>query len=235
MKKMNYIIVDDEPLAHDIILSYAEPLEELALIGQAHTATEALKLLKSHSIDLIFLDIEMPKLKGIDLLATLTKKPLVILTTAYEKYALKGYELDVVDYLLKPFSLQRFIQAINKAYDLWNPKLFQEQLENGKKLNSIFVKSDKTIHQLQIDNILYLESDEGYVKLHLVNGKSILSNMSLQEFEEKLPVAFLRIHKSCIVSIPKIDKLEGNQVVIGANKLPIGRSYKKILLKQLGF
>lgn len=227
MKKMNYIIVDDEPLAHKVILSYAEQLEELNLVGQAYSAKETLSLLKDKQVDLIFLDIEMPKMKGIDLLATLKTKPMVILTTAYEQYALKGYELDVVDYLLKPFELARFIRAVNKAHELWSKQSIKPSGETVFKPESIFVKSDKTVHQIKLEDIQYLESDTGYVKIHLANTKSILTNLTLQELEKKLTDDFIRIHKSYIIPISKVEKIEGNQITIDDAKLPIGRHYKK--------
>nr|WP_293297213.1 LytTR family DNA-binding domain-containing protein [Allomuricauda sp.] len=226
---MNYIIVDDEPLAHKVILSYAEQLEELNLVGQAHSAKEALSLLKDKKVDLIFLDIEMPKMKGIDLLATLKTKPMVILTTAYEQYALKGYELDVVDYLLKPFEISRFIKAVNKAYELWSKQSIKPSGETITKAESIFIKSDKTVHQIKLKDIQYLESDTGYVKIHLFNSKSILSNLTLQDLEEKLPDEFIRIHKSYIVPTTKIEKIEGNRITIEHTSLPIGRHYKKAI------
>lgn len=227
MKKMNYIIVDDEPLAHKVILSYAEQLEELNLVGQAYSAKETLSLLKDKQLDLIFLDIEMPKMKGIDLLTTLKTKPMVILTTAYEEYALKGYELDVVDYLLKPFELARFIKAVNKANELWSKHSLKLSGETIPKAESIFIKSDKTVHQIKLKDIRYLESDTGYVKIHLVNTKSILTNSTLQELEEKLPDDFIRIHKSYIVPISKVEKIEGSRITIDGMKLPIGRHFKK--------
>ncbi len=231
---MNYIIVDDEPLAHNIILSYADSLEELKLVGQAYSAKESLKLIKSQTIDLIFLDIEMPNLKGIDLLKTLNKRPLVIFTTAYEEYAIKSYELDAVDYLLKPFALERFLKAVNKAYDLWNSKSFKLAQQEEDKPNTIFIKSDKNIHQLRLDDILYLESDGGYVKIYQKNGNTILSSLSLQDFEERLSDDFIRVHKSYIIPLSKLEKIEGNRVMFADLKIPIGRYYKKALIKRLG-
>jgi DNA-binding LytR/AlgR family response regulator len=235
MKKMNYVIVDDEPLAHKVILSYAEQLEELNLVGQAYSAKETLSLLKDKQVDLIFLDIEMPKMKGIDLLPTLKTKPMVILTTAYEQYALKGYELDAVDYLLKPFELARFVKAVNKAHELWTNQSIKPSGETIVKTKSIFVKSDKTVHQIKLEDIQYLESDTGYVKIHLANMKSILTNKTLQEFEEMLSDDFIRIHKSFIIPISKIEKMEGNLISIDNRKLPIGRNYKKLFLVRLGY
>ncbi len=227
MKKMNYIIVDDEPLAHKVILSYAGQLEELRLVGQAHSVKESLSLLKEKQVDLIFLDIEMPKMKGIDLLATLKTKPMVILTTAYEQYALKGYELDVVDYLLKPFELSRFVKAVNKSYELWSKQSLVAPTQKTSKAESIFVKSEKTVHQIQLKDILYLESDMGYVKIHLTNTKPILTSLALQELEEKLSEDFIRTHKSYIIPISKVRKIEGNRITINDIILPIGRHYKK--------
>ena len=233
MKKMNYIIVDDEPLAHKVILSYAEQLEELNLVGQSYSAKETLSLLKEKQVDLIFLDIEMPKMKGIDLLATLKTKPMVVLTTAYEQYALKGYELDVVDYLLKPFELARFVKAVNKVYELWSKQSIKPSGETFLKPESIFVKNDKILHQIKLEDIQYLESDTGYVKIHLGNTKSILTNSTLQELEEKLSDDFIRIHKSYIIPISKVEKIEGNRITIDSRILPIGRHYKKVIIDYL--
>ena len=231
---MNYIIIDDEPLAHNIILSYADSLEELKLVGQAYSAKESLNLLKGKIVDLIFLDIEMPNLKGIDLLKTLKNKPLVIFTTAYEEYAIQSYELDAVDYLLKPFSLERFLKAVNKAYDFWNSKSSRQGQQKESKADTLFIKSDKNIHQVKYDDILCLESDGGYVKVYQNNGNKILSSLTLQELEEKLPDNFLRVHKSYIISIPKLEKIEGNRIIINDLKLPIGRHYKKMLIQRIG-
>jgi DNA-binding LytR/AlgR family response regulator len=233
MKKMNYIIVDDEPLAHKVILSYAEQLEELNLIGQAYSAKETFSLLKDTKVDLIFLDIEMPKIKGIDLLATLKTKPMVILTTAYEQYALKGYELDVVDYLLKPFDLARFVKAVNKAYDFWSKQRIKPSGETTVKPESIFVKSDKIVHQIKLNDIQYFESDTGYVKIHLANAKSILTNITLQELEKKLTHDFIRTHKSYIIPISKVERIEGNRIIIDGIELPVGRHYRKTLIELL--
>ncbi len=234
MQKIKYIIVDDEPLAHDVILTYAESIDELELVGQCYSALEALNFLNSKKVDLIFLDIEMPKLKGIDLIATLPYQPKVIITTAYEEYALKGYELNITDYLLKPFSLQRFLIAVKKVKSISEKRPSSEVITTESNSNdSIFIKSDNTVHQIKLKDIHFIESIGGYVKIHCKNTV-IVSNKSLQYFDEMLEDSeFIRIHKSYIVSIPHIKKISGNQVVISEVKIPIGRHYKLDLQNRL--
>ncbi|WGK66258.1 LytR/AlgR family response regulator transcription factor [Croceiramulus getboli] len=233
MKRMKFLIVDDEPLAHKVILSYAQDMDELQCVGQAYSAKECLSLLKEKEVDLIFLDIEMPKMKGIDLVSTLKVKPMIILTTAYEEYALQGYELDVIDYLLKPFSINRFITAVNKAFDQWPKRFSQPPPTVTPDASSIFVKNDKTVHRVPLDDIRYFESDQGYVKLHLAHQKSLLLSTSLREIEQQLPEDFVRIHKSYLISMRKMNSLQGNQLLLEDTKLPVGRAYKQNLLRYL--
>ena len=227
---IKYLIIDDEPLAHDVIKTYAESLTHLTLVGQCYNALEALNMLQSKQVDLIFLDIEMPKLKGIDFVKTLSSKPKIIITTAYEEYALEGYELDVVDYLLKPFSFERFLKAVNKLEAKPNNTT---QVVHKLEDETIFIKTDSGNHQVKIEDIQYLESLGGYVKIHLTNN-SLINHSSLQNFEGILnPDRFVRIHKSFIVALPYISKIVGNMVFVNDKQLPIGRSYKFAFQKKL--
>ncbi|MEO1052287.1 MAG: LytTR family DNA-binding domain-containing protein [Bacteroidota bacterium] len=240
---MNCLIIDDEPLAHNVIKRYCENLPHIQIIGSSHTALEALEFLSSHSADLIFLDINMPKLKGLDFLRTLPDPPLVIVTTAYQEFALESYELSVCDYLLKPFSLERFLKAINKAQ---NWKALQDKAtiaqpspvtvtsdDSGTSDQTLFLKGDKKIHQVRFDQILYLESYGSYVRFHLDN-EMVMTLERLATFESSLPAdAFIRVHKSYIVSVKKIDVIEGNTIHLKGQKIPIGKVYKHNLDKVL--
>ncbi|MTI21684.1 response regulator transcription factor [Fulvivirga sp. RKSG066] len=229
---MKSIIIDDEPLAHSIIKSYCEKLETIEIKASFHSALDALPWLNENTVDLIFLDINMPVLKGLDFLKTLNNKPLVIITSAYQEYALESYDLDVVDYLLKPFDFNRFIKAVNRAFAYKQLQKGSETIATAQTTDtseSIFVKSDKKLHQVQLAGILYLESAGSYVKIHMAN-KTIMVLNRLAYFEKSLnSKQFVRVHKSFIVSIGKIDLIEGNQVQIGERKIPIGQTYKNNL------
>ncbi|WP_066309868.1 LytR/AlgR family response regulator transcription factor [Aquimarina aggregata] len=232
---MNCIIIDDEPLAHKVIKNYSENLSFLNIVATFHTAVDAIGFLNDNTIDLIFLDINMPKLKGLDFLRILDNPPIIIITTAYQEFALEGYELDVLDYLLKPFSFERFVKSTNKAlqrYKVMNAaqKSHNDSAENTVTNKSspetIFIKSDKKTHQIRLDKILYLESYGSYVKIHLEN-EVIVTLDRLKNFETSLPKAyFLRIHKSYIVSIANIQTIEGNRLLISQTYIPIGSVYK---------
>lgn len=229
---MNYLIIDDEPLAHRVIEKYTTELTWLQKVGNAYDAFEGFEQLNTSAVDLIFLDINMPKLKGLDFLRTLAHPPIVIITSAYREYALEGFELNVCDYLLKPFSFERFLAAINKAAGLKNVETTAVESGIDKKtkvtnIEKIFVKGDKKYHQIALAEILYLESYGSYVKIHLLN-QMILTHETTSHFENILPKsAFLRIHKSYIVAIQKIETVAGNRLKIGDKSLPIGNFYKK--------
>jgi len=234
---MNCITIDDEPLAHKVIKNYCDNLSFLTILKECHSAFEAIDYLNENAIDLIFLDINMPKLKGLDFLRTLSNPPLVIVTTAYQEYAMEGYELNVIDYLLKPFSFERFLKAISKAQE---QKKMLEVAQQKETINqpsspttitthdndSIFVKGDRKIHQVPLKSILYLESLGSYVKIHLEN-ETITTLDRLTNFQNSLPKnQFLRIHRSYIVALKKIQTIEGNRLKIGEIHIPIGSVYK---------
>ena len=225
------LIIDDEPLAHKVISKYAADLPHLEIVGSAYSAMEAMNLLGQHSIDLIFLDINMPRIQGLDFLRTLQNPPLCIVTTAYKEFALEGYELKVIDYLLKPIVFERFFKAVNRAME-------QKQLLNKKvpveaPLSSpqpeeatLFLKEDRKVHQVKVREIDYLESYGSYVKVH-VQGSTIITLERLANFEEKLRTQqFIRIHKSYLVPIDRIELIEGNELVVSGKRLPIGAVYR---------
>ncbi len=226
---MKYCIIDDEPIAHRIIESYCKNLSYLEKAGNCYDAFEAIELLKNNTIDLIFLDINMPKLSGFELLKTMSQFPKVIVTSAYAEFALEGYELNVVDYLLKPFSFERFLKAIDKVNTRQKPNLIAAEHE---KKPSFFLKGDKKIHQIHADNILFIEAFGNYSKVFCTD-EIIVSHEKISSLEVVLPAShFLRVHKSFIVATNKIKLIEGNRIQIMEHFIPVGQTYKHSL-KQL--
>ena len=226
---MNYIIVDDEPIAHTIIQDYAASLQELILVKNCYNALEAMEVLKQNQIDLMFLDIEMPRLKGLDFIRTLQKKPAIIVTSAYSEFALEGYELDVTDYLLKPFSFERFIKAYVKVTQKQQPVTSPAINSNTVKQHNddrLFLKGDKEIHQIKLNDLRYIESYGNYVKM-MVNDHVFVIHESISYFEKTLDNnVFIRTHRSFIVNINHIQSIVGNQIHVNNTKIPIGQSYK---------
>jgi DNA-binding LytR/AlgR family response regulator len=228
MNPIRCAIVDDEELARALLENYAGRLPNLQLAGMCKDPLEALQLLQEQAVDLLFLDIQMPELTGIEFLRSLTQRPLVIFTTAYSEYALEGYELDVLDYLLKPIAFERFVQAVNKAAE----RLRLLSNEKGEK-DYILVKADHKVHRLRYDDILYVQSMLEYVAFYTPEGR-ILSLGSLRSLEDELPKSlFIRVHKSFIVAKKKVTTLEGNTVHIGKEKIPIGASYREEVMREL--
>ncbi len=226
---MKYCIIDDEPIAHHIIENYCKNLPYLEKVGNCYDAFEAMQLMNTKTVDLIFLDINMPKLSGFDLLKTMRQVPKVIVTSAYKEFALEGYELNVADYLLKPFSFERFLKAINKVRVESKP-IFTPVVE--KQATRFFLKGDKKIHQIHTDDILFIEAYGNYTKVFLT-GEMIISHEKISAFETLLPTSdFLRVHKSFIIATRKIKTIEGNRILIGEHLIPVGQTYKHNL-KQL--
>lgn len=229
---IKYIIVDDEPLAHQIIETYCDNLPHLKLEANCYNGFEAIEFLNKKNVDIIFLDINMPKLKGFDFLKTLSNPPKIIVTTAYKEYAVEGYELDIVDYLLKPFSFNRFVKAINKA-TIEQHSVSKSNSETEKELQSIFIKGDKKHHRVSLKEILFIEAYGNYTKFHLADNV-LLSHEKISELEVLLPQEkFMRVHKSYIISVEKVSIIEGNRISIGEEKIPIGQTYKKKIGKLL--
>ena len=224
---LKYIIIDDEPLAHEVIEEFCGMLPHLQLEKNCYNAIEAMQFLNENTVDFMFLDINMPKLKGLDFLKTLTKPPKTIITTAYKEHALEGFELNVVDYILKPFSFDRLVKAVNKVAETQKPKTIIKEV-SGSTDNTIrfFVKGDKKHHQIDLNDLLYIEAYGNYTKLFL-KDEMIVSHEKISHFEDSLNAAnFLRVHKSFIVAIDKIKFIEGNRIEIDSYKIPIGQTYK---------
>ena len=221
---MNCIIIEDQPPAQRILKKYIEDIGSLRLRGTFSDATQAMELLKTESIDLIFLDIHLPKLSGIDFLRSLSHPPAVILTTAFPDYALESYELDVVDYLLKPFSFSRFVKAVSKVTRPSRPSEVTQPLTSPSE---IFIKSGYEYIKVAVDDIIFIKSDADYTELW-VSGRKLLSSESLRHWSETLDTRqFVRVHKSYIINTAKIKKVVGNQIYLSDETVvPIGRAYK---------
>ena len=217
---IKYIIIDDETASHNIIKDYASNISYLSHKKSCYNAFEAIEYLNDNSVDLLFLDINMPKLSGFDFLKALSNPPRVIVTTAYKEFALEGYELNIDDYLLKPFSFQRFIIATNKIRDLIKP------IKNVDT-SSIFLKNNKKHHQVKLNDILFTEAYGNYVKIHL-EDKMIITHQTLSSIEELLPKNdFIKVHKSFIIAKNKIVLIEGNLIHIQQHKIPVGKMYRQ--------
>lgn len=229
---MNYtcIAVDDEPLALEKVVSFIERLPFLKMEAKFDRPVEALAYLSLHKTDLLFLDIQMETMTGLDLLAALPDRPQVVLTTAYSEYALKGYEFEVTDYLLKPYSFERFAQAVNKAVKRISEKT--PVVESAPDF--IFVKSDYRLLKIMLSDILYIEGMRDYRCIHTLTGK-ILTDQTFGSFEEQLPSSqFARIHKSYMVSLSKIESIEKHRVKIGKELLPVSESYREGFYGRIG-
>lgn len=218
--KINCIAIEDEPLALKKIKAFIEQVDFLNLMGEFNNAVDAMGFLKTNSVDLIFLDVRMKKLSGIQFLESLQIRPKVIITSAYDEYALKGYELDVADYLLKPFTFERFLKSVDKVYNQIN------SIESGYSNDYIFVKTEYRIEKVEINDILYIQGMKDYLQIHTTDRKI----MTLQTFRNLLGILpqinFQRVHNSYVVSISKIDNIERNRIRIGKEFIPISDSYK---------
>lgn len=238
--KIRCIVVDDEALARKYLKEYILKVPFLELVGDFNSPLKASELLEKGMVDLMFLDIQMPEITGLDFLRSLNRKPYVIITTAYKEYALEGYELDITDYLLKPFSFNRFLKAVNKVNTLFlnkNKKDEPASTYNQTDFHEdyIIIRADRKYYKINYDDLVYIEGQKAYVTFHSTDKKNITALASLKELEEKLPdKKFIRIHKSYIVSVKKIDSLEGNMIEIVGERLPIGKSFKSNVTELFG-
>lgn len=236
--KIKCLLVDDEPLAMEILESYVKQVPDLELVAKCDNAIDAYEVLRNQEIDLIFLDIEMPQLSGIEFVNTLEKTPNVIFTTAHRNYAYEGYELDVLDFLLKPVSFGRFLKAINKLHRVNAPEPAPPKPETNEpveeKMTFIYVKEDKKMVKIYLENVIYIESLKDYVCIH-TNSRRVVTKQQISYLEQKLPEDdFMRIHRSFIIAIKKIKAFNSNQIELDGNKtLPIGRSYKPTVIERL--
>jgi DNA-binding LytR/AlgR family response regulator len=229
---MRCIAVDDEKHVLDLLVDNIKQVPYLQLVKSCKTAFEAMEILQKEKIDLIFLDIQMPRLSGLQFIQTLRQPPMIIVITAYEDYALEGYNLNVVDYLLKPVSLERFLKACNKAkelFDLRNDRTAPQKEEP----DHLFVNVEYKLVKIQFSEILFIEALKDYIKIHLTPpAKPVLTKMSLKTMEEKLPVSrFARIHKSYIVSADKITVIKRDLINVGDLELPVSDFYKENLMR----
>ncbi|MEG0760279.1 LytR/AlgR family response regulator transcription factor [Chryseobacterium sp.] len=228
---ISYLIIDDEPIAHDIIKGYCDLLPNMQLMKNCYDALEAFDYLSKNKVDLIFLDLNMPVLKGFEFLKTLQNPPKVIVTTAYNEFALEGYEHNISDYLLKPFGFERFLKAVNKAIGSVDQKVVTN--EKSEASNRIFVQSNKKHIQLETENILYIEATGNYIKI-VTTTETITIREKFSTFLEQLPQNdFVQVHKSFAVAPKHINNVEGNIISISNDKIPIGKLYKMNILKLL--
>jgi len=237
--KIRCAVIDDEFLARQYLKDYIGKVPDLELVGDFNSPLKALDLLKRQAVDLLLLDIQMPDISGLDFLKTLDRQPAIILTTAFKEYALEGYELNVVDYLLKPFSFERFLKAVHKAASLieknrpaGGPEGAADRQETGSYL---VIRADRKYYKINYDDLIYIEGQKAYVTFHTAQ-QPITALASLKTLEEQLPAGmFIRIHKSYIVSVRKIQALEGNSIFIAGKYLPIGKNYRKAMDGIFGF
>jgi len=224
--KYKCLIVDDEELARGLIENHLSKFEDFELVASCDSALEAHRVLKENKVDLIFLDIKMPVLKGTDFFKNLTTKPKVIFTTAYREYAVEGFELSAVDYLLKPIVFSRFYKAIEKFTESANTK------DSTLRENHIYIQSNKKNIKILLDEVLYIESIKDYIRLHLSNDKIMIKH-GISAFEKKLDKRFLRAHRSYIVNTDKVTAFTKNDIEIGDIEIPIGEYYKANALNRL--
>lgn len=225
MKKITCIIVEDEPVSQEILKKYIADFPSLELLAVCSNAIEANEQLRKISPDLMFLDITMPKISGLDFYRSLSDPPYVIFTTAYPEYAVNGFEVNAVDYLVKPFPFDRFLKAMNKVQDLLEPSSSPD--------GYILLQSDKKMHKVNFDDILFIEAMGDYVKVHSP-GKTLIVHQTLQKLEGQMPGdLFFRVHKSYLIPLKRIDYIEGNMVFIQKEQIPIGQTYRNDFLNRL--
>jgi DNA-binding LytR/AlgR family response regulator len=225
---INTIAIDDEPLALQLVTGYIEKTPWLDLLGKFDNPLDAMDFIARENVDLIFIDIQMPDLSGIEFTRSMAKGPKVIFTTAYEKYALDGFRLDVVDYLLKPFSYEEFLKAVQKVQKLIKlEKGVPDQVDTNNEF--LFLKSDYKIKRINFNDILYIEGLKDYVKVYTQNSvKPVMSLTTMKLLESKLPeLKFMRVHRSFIVNLEKIDTIERSRIVFGKTYIPVSDQYKE--------
>ena len=233
MVQLKCLVIDDEPLAQDVIENYLRNFSFIRLIAKCDNALIALEWIKKQEIDLIFLDVSMPFISGIDFIRTLKNPPAVILTTAHKEFAVESYELNVVDYLLKPISFERFLKAINKL-NITTPEVAKPVISEPKDDAFIYVKSEKKNVKILLKDILFIESLKDYIKIHTTE-KTIITQVPISTIEQRLPDNFLRVHRSFIVAKDKITAYTQHDLEIGKLQIPIGRNYRTIVQKNFKF
>ncbi len=252
--KYTCLIVDDEPIARQIVRSYVQQMPMLDIAQECKNALDALTFLQKKTVDIVFLDINMPALSGLSMVKTLTKIPKIIFTTAYHEHAVESYELNATDYLLKPFSFERFTKAVFKAINSIEKELINSELITNVDNNSekappqynsvfesknaeqIFIKADGKLHQIYFNDILFCEAMKNYTRIVLKNGNKIMPLVALSKIEEQLPTTgqFLRVHRSFIVAKTHIEAIEGHIISIGKASIPIGEQFRESFFKMIG-
>jgi len=233
---INCIIIDDEPLAVEVIQNHIDKLGSLNIVATCHRAAEAFDILRTKKIDLLFLDIQMPGLTGLEFLRSLRNPPKVILTTAFKEYALEGYELDIVDYLMKPISFERFVKAVNKFFEQ-QPRDIELHHTNSSSdsYDFLYIRTGKMIHKVVLKDIVYVESLKDYINIHTAD-RTITARQTLSSIENMLNNEhFIRIHRSFIISINHISGFTSTSIAIADKNLPIGRNYKQQVFHQLNY
>ena len=226
MKIYRCLVVDDEPLARQGLREFIGRAPDLYLVAEARNVKEGRDILRTEEVDILFMDIEMPRISGIEFLENSIPVPAVIITSAYDQYAIKGFDLAVQDYLLKPFTLKRFEKAVQKARDHISMKKEPRPSREAKDQETLFIKSEGTIHKLKIADLLYVEAMQNYMICHMREGR-LIAHITLKALEEQLPSElFVRTHKSYLVNIVNIQKLDSHELVIEGRKVPISRNYK---------
>ena len=232
-REINCLIVDDEPIARDILVSYVEKIPNLWLVKSCKNALEAFNVINSQKIDVFFLDINMPDVNGLSLAKMIPKESKVIFTTAYREYAVEGFNLKAVDYLLKPIAFDRFLEAVNKYLDLDKPRQLDLVSEETISSDFFFVRSERKMVRINFDAIVYIESLSDYIKIHL-NDKSVVTRETITNIEAKLPQhLFIRTHRSYIVAMKMIESYTNEYVEVRKKAIPISRSYKESILNKL--
>lgn len=226
MKKITCMIVEDEPVSQEILKRYIADCPQLQLVAVCSNALEANEKLRTDPVDLMFLDITMPKISGLDFYKSLSAPPDVIFTTAYPEYAVTGFEVNAVDYLVKPFPFDRFLKAVNRLQ-------LAPEASGSASPGFILLQADKKMHKVNFDDILFIEGMGDYVKVHM-GEKTLVVHYTLQKIQEQLPASkFFRVHKSYLISLSRIDYLEGNMVIVRKTQIPIGQTYRSDFLSAL--
>ena len=229
---INCVIIDDEPLAREGLASYVREIDFLHLVDTCENPLELIKLMSQHTIDLIFLDIQMPKMNGLDFLKAVQNPPIVVITTAYPTYALEGFQLNVLDYLLKPITFDRFFKSVKKASDYYH-LINKPAGPADVPADYFFIRCGSKYEKIHFDQILYVEGMQNYITIYTQKGKFV-TLLYLKNLEENLDSrSFIRVHKSYIVSIDKIEGIEGNEIFIQSHRIPISRNYREQVLQQV--
>ena len=223
------IAIDDEPLAVKKIAGYIQKVPFLELVAECRNAAEAMNIMDSADVQLLFIDINMPEINGMEFVKSLTKKPFVVFTTAYSEYAVEGFQVDAVDYLLKPITFSNFLKAANKVKNLLELTVNNQKESIRTTANHLFVKSDYKLIRIGLDEVRYIESQHEYIKIHLVNSNPVLTQLSLKSIEELLPSdRFMRVHRSYIINLSKVSVIERNRIVFdGKVYIPVSVQYKE--------